>query len=201
MTGKTHAMVGAACATTMACIPSMSMPLVSAMFCGALGGVLPDVDIKQSKAGKYAKRVAVWACISVLAFVAFMQRGIAPANLLSGHSLRVCARVLVSIGMLVCLWLAGIQCGHRSVTHSLFALVWVMLASALLGTEIALCVCIGYASHLAIDLLNKKGEQLLFPLEKRYCIGVCSANGKVDQILRLIGGILIVLVCVFIAIR
>jgi inner membrane protein len=42
---------------------------------------------------------------------------------------------------------------------------------------------IGFATHLLLDLLNRKGEQLLYPLKNTYCLGVCSSSGVVNDIL------------------
>ena len=45
----------------------------------------------------------------------------------------------------------------------------------------------GYTSHLAIDLLNKKGVQLLFPLKFKLCLGLCYANKAGNTIIMYIG--------------
>ena len=40
---------------------------------------------------------------------------------------------------------------------------------------------IAFLSHLGIDLLNRKGERLFFPLKKRFSFGICSSRGLVNQ--------------------
>ena len=63
---------------------------------------------------------------------------------------------------------------HRGPTHSLFV---AMAASALAavafrgmhhGEAVAIGVLAGYLSHLALDLLNVSGQQLLWPFSKRH---------------------------------
>lgn len=46
---------------------------------------------------------------------------------------------------------------------------------------------IAFASHLALDFLNHKGEQLFYPYRKRFSIGICSASGLVNRLFLLCG--------------
>jgi inner membrane protein len=41
-----------------------------------------------------------------------------------------------------------------------------------------------------IDLLNKKGEQLLFPFKKRFCFNLCKSDGMVSKSLFMLGAII-----------
>jgi len=62
--------------------------------------------------------------------------------------------------------------GHRSLLHSLLALVYVALAgvilSPFLGWQISLALWLGYASHLLTDSSTRSGIPLLYPKPKRF---------------------------------
>lgn len=64
------------------------------------------------------------------------------------------------------------QTGHRSLLHSLMALVYVALFSiviaACLGPIVALALWLGYAIHLAADACTRAGIPLLYPRPKRF---------------------------------
>lgn len=49
--------------------------------------------------------------------------------------------------------------------------------------DYVLIFVIGYLSHLVIDLLNNKGEQLFYPLPNRYCVELVPVSGKVNDVL------------------
>nr|NNM90128.1 metal-dependent hydrolase [Bacilli bacterium] len=79
---------------------------------------------------------------------------------------------------------------HRGFTHSILAAApWWVLAyfsqpwRVTIGPihfsffPIVVGAAVGYSSHIVIDLLNKKGEQLFFPLKPRFALHFCSAEG------------------------
>ena len=45
-------------------------------------------------------------------------------------------------------------------------------------------VFLGLLLHLilALDFLNHKGEQLLYPYRKRFSLGICSASGLMNRL-------------------
>jgi membrane-bound metal-dependent hydrolase YbcI (DUF457 family) len=62
--------------------------------------------------------------------------------------------------------------GHRTLLHSLLALVYVALAGVLLapffGWPVALALWLGYASHLAADAATRSGIPFLYPRPRRF---------------------------------
>jgi inner membrane protein len=62
--------------------------------------------------------------------------------------------------------------GHRSLLHSLLALVYValvgMILSPFLGWQILLALWLGYVSHLVTDASTRSGIPLLYPRPKRF---------------------------------
>jgi len=62
--------------------------------------------------------------------------------------------------------------GHRSLLHSLLALVFVAIAGAILspflGWQVSLALWLGYVSHLLTDASTRSGIPLLYPRPKRF---------------------------------
>ncbi len=42
---------------------------------------------------------------------------------------------------------------------------------------------LGYASHLVIDLLNKKCEKLIWPMKKGFSLNICSSRGLINELM------------------
>lgn len=79
---------------------------------------------------------------------------------------------------------------HRGVTHSLtVAALWFWLArsavhwNVVIGTvhfslyPVLLGAAVGYLSHIVLDLLNREGEQLLWPLRGRFALYLMESDG------------------------
>jgi len=62
--------------------------------------------------------------------------------------------------------------GHRSLSHSLLALVCVAVAglvlSSFVGWQVSLALWLGYTSHLATDASTRSGIPLLYPRPRRF---------------------------------
>lgn len=84
---------------------------------------------------------------------------------------------------------------HRGATHSLtVAALWFWLAfsarhwSLAIGTlhlsfyVVMLGAAVGYLSHIVIDLLNREGEQLLWPLRRRFAFHLVSSDGIANTV-------------------
>ncbi|MDD7294922.1 MAG: metal-dependent hydrolase, partial [Oscillospiraceae bacterium] len=73
---------------------------------------------------------------------------------------------------------------HRSFTHSLAGVA--MLGTAvfiMLPQAVWYFVC-GMATHIFLDLWNRKKVQLLFPFDAgKICFRLCSADGVVNRVL------------------
>lgn len=187
MHSSTHAAVGAATALAVACavVGDMDVTMkMSVLTAGATGGVMADIDLKQSKAARWTKRI-IAGCITsftVASIVQFRESG----NLTP----LVGARVFVGLVLFIALAIAGMKSPHREKTHSWVFLGLFMIAVWLITSQqIAIAFGFGYLSHLIIDFPNKKGECLLWPMPNRYCLGLCKADGIVNKCLGAIGSI------------
>jgi inner membrane protein len=70
--------------------------------------------------------------------------------------------------------------GHRSFMHSILAGILIYTGVHLFFPALALSAAIGFGSHIVLDLLNKKGIQLFYPLPFRFSFNWCSADGAVN---------------------
>jgi len=62
--------------------------------------------------------------------------------------------------------------GHRSISHSLLALVFIagvgLVLSSFVGWQVSLALWLGYASHLLTDSSTRSGIPLLYPRPRRF---------------------------------
>ena len=79
--------------------------------------------------------------------------------------------------------------GHRGVTHSLMAVVVMLIllpiAAFTMDTRIALLVapvCLGYLSHIAGDAMTPSGVPLLWPKRKRYTLNLFKTTSLLESV-------------------
>ena len=168
MTGKTHIAIGVASALAVAPlagaplgVPTDVVPQAIALVLGGMvGGMLPDTDTPSSMGARGTRRV--WAALAVMA-----------AALLVVDHVR---------GSDLALSLAS------GFSHSLVALVLVGYGTWMLCRPVAVAVVVGYASHLVLDLTNKRGVRLLWPWGRPLCLGLFESGRLADWTLVVLGG-------------
>ena len=181
MQGRTHLVVGTAAALAIFRPASLSL-LVGGAAAAALGSVISDVDADQSGAGRDAARTLACAMILVVSVVfadAFFRLGIY-GRFIS----RVDASRRIPAGLaflLICAF--GVLSRHRSFMHSLAAMLLLTVCASQISPQLAPFFLTGYLSHLALDLLNRRGLRLFFPFRRRFSIGLCRADGFVNGVL------------------
>ena len=193
MLGTTHFMVGVAAALAVT-HPATASGCVLGIAAGAIGGVIPDIDQKKLHgdvgfgASTFTTLVRIALVIAaVVALDAVLGMGILQS--LSG-SLSPVSFGAVAVFAVACI--IGIGSGHRKFMHSITCLA--LLTAALFlafpnAPVIAIAFGVGFASHVFLDLFNKKEVLLLAPLPKPYaCFNVCeSRDVRVNRALTLIG--------------
>lgn len=165
MLGKTHSAVGAASALVILGSTAAHHPIdlaVGAAVAG-LGGLLPDIDL----GSEHSREVAITTAI---ALIVLGLKNFSPAT-------------LVGCFPLAFLEGAGLKSNHRGFTHSILALGLFSLVAYLMIPKYAMWFAVGYASHLAIDLLNKKGESLFFPMHVKVSFNLCTSDGITNKVL------------------
>jgi membrane-bound metal-dependent hydrolase YbcI (DUF457 family) len=123
----------------------LSLPLASSfVFCAAsaASSLLPDLDIRNSKASKATYAVAFLAVLAAAYSLSFAKGG--------GLQSFAVSFLLIS-GALLALDLL-FRPRHRGVMHTApFAFISAAACYALFGAQIALAFALGYCSHLAAD--------------------------------------------------
>ena len=182
MLGKTHVCAGAA-ASLVVLQPATASGLICAAAGGALGGWMPDVDVRGAK---LARGAIASACVVAMAFAARLLAGLLPVgNALAEIAPSMGAAGFAGAALFAAVTIAGSLASHRGFTHSLLGCAFWYFAMGLLWPQLAPSFGIGLCSHLAFDLLNcapKGSMQLFFPLGRRVCLNLCRADGLVNAL-------------------
>lgn len=180
MLGKTHFVVGIA-AVMAVTQPSDITDLVMAVGVGGMGALICDIDVKTSGSRRDADKLAVISAVIVIGI--FIMDYFLHTNIIaylvrdSGYE-RMISGVLLFAG--ICAF--GKEQPHRSFMHSFLALGLLSLVLRLVWQEAVIYFAVGFLSHLAIDILNKKKVRVLYPLKKGVALRLCRARGTANSI-------------------
>ena len=198
MLGKTHMAVGIA-ATLAITQPSGISELVLAVGAGSLGALISDIDVGTSNSHRDADKITALSVVVVLAVFAldyFCNKQIIERIIGSSGYLRIIAGLLLFIG--ICAF--GKEQPHRSFMHSFLALILLSFALGLIWEKAVIYFAVGFLSHLATDIFNKKKVRLLYPLKGGVSLGLFHAYGLANDIFFAVGSIIAVIeviICVF----
>ncbi len=182
MTGKTHVIVGTAAglAAASALVPGLASPaaLACAAAGGALGGMLPDLDVRNT-AHPLQERLARGGCAVLLVAALALEAaaGWPLAHRAAEAGLDAVALGAAALAVLCC---AARLSPHRGFSHSLAALAGFAAAAWLVCPPLAPCVAAGMASHLALDALGRRPVRLAWPVRRGVCLGLCKTDGVVE---------------------
>lgn len=185
MMSKTHVTVGIASSLGLALVfPNSAQIVLASIAFGALGGTTPDVDILDDDYKHDAligQLISFGLCGLMLGLDWLLHSGI--LSYMLDHKILA---IIGGIGFVI-LYIIGFSANHREFTHSLLSLILFSIAIAFVYFPAVPFFAIGYFSHLAIDLLNKKGIQLFFPLNPKPCLKICYANKTGNKVLMFVG--------------
>lgn len=187
MRGRTHFTVGTA-AALLICPPVTVKELVMGAGLAAAGALVCDIDVGTSESHKRADLI-VNSCIIGIALLAVAQF-LGYVSLDHLKEMMVSSKMFHTItGFVVLVLLAafGKECPHRGFMHSFLACAAFSWCINRMIPSLSIYFLIGFISHLALDFLNKRGLQLLYPWDKRFCLNLCSADGFVDRFLDFAG--------------
>lgn len=193
MTGKTHIAIGVASALAVAPlagarlgVPTGVAPQAIALALGGMvGGMLPDTDTPSSMGSRGTRRV--WAALAVMVAALLAVDHARGSDLALGLASGFSYERLAGLAIVVATCAVGRASGHRGFSHSLVALALVGYGSWMLCRPIAAAVAVGYASHLALDLTNKRGVRLLWPWDRTLCLGLFESGRLADWMLFVLG--------------
>lgn len=174
MTGKTHCIVAVAAAITII-QPEQPEVILLGSALAFLGGLTPDVDQFQSKLGRKISKFMI-SIFSVLLLLLLLKQSF-HFNL---NAYLPVDQLLNSIPkgplLFILLCSMGLNTKHRTFTHSLLGVVLFTLCIYLCFPKYVIYFLIGYLSHLLLDLLNKEGMEILFPLANKISIPLCKSK-------------------------
>lgn len=183
MMSKTHLAVGLAVSLAIVRPDSLS-DFLTAGIAGCVGGILPDCDILDNKKSlsTYSGQFFVGGLtLLALIFDKYFNLGLCRAALENGRY-AMFGGIFFAI-----LWLVGVFSSHRTFTHSLLAMALYTFALHNLCPPLTFPFCGAYASHLLLDLLNRKGIPLFYPWKWGICFYLCYADGIVNKLLMYAG--------------
>ncbi len=180
MLGKTHMAVGVA-ASLLLLQPRTLPELILGAGAAAVGSVISDIDCGTSESSRRADQiifVSETIIIGIAAVEAHWHLGLYQ-RLMSNSSV---SRIVLACAAFLAVCAYGKKTPHRSFLHSFLAGGLLMSCVGIFLPMLVPYFGIAYASHLALDFLNHKGEQLFYPYRKRFSLGICSASGLVNRL-------------------
>lgn len=179
--------------------PSGVSELVLAVGAGSLGALISDIDVGTSNSHRDADKITALSVVVVLAVFAmdyFCNTQIIERIIGSSGYLRIIAGLLLFIG--ICAF--GKEQPHRSFMHSFLALILLSFALGLIWEKAVIYFAVGFLSHIATDIFNKKKVRLLYPMKGGVSLGLFHAYGLANDIFFAVGSIVAiieVIICIF----
>lgn len=198
MEKKTHVM----CANLVSlCLmkPNSICDLLITCGCATLGGLVPDVDLKDSTSDKLFDRLMV--SLITIVVMSFFIKYFFDIDLYC--KIKECSEIfnyLISICLFIVMAYLGSKSSHRSFTHSILGLfVYTGILSYGFYDNVIVPYVVSHSSHIVLDLFNKKGVSLFYPSKYRLCFGICESNGKVNKFLFWLFSLMIVFYLILIS--
>lgn len=189
MTGKTHLAVGTA-ASLLVTQPSTLKELFICIGVAIVGSVISDIDVSTSESHQTLDWI-LGLILAVSVLLAFAESrwslGIFSAVLNDSSYSRIFFGTVIFLG--ICIF--GKEQPHRSFLHSFLGLALLSMAVYILSPLLVPYFAVAMASHIAIDTLNHKRVKLFYPLPGGIRLGLCSANGIVNDWLFKIGSLVV----------
>lgn len=171
--------------------------------CGfaSLGGLLPDVDLKDSTTDKLFDRLMT-SLITIIAMNFFLKYFLDIDIYERIKELNIVFNYVISLFIFIIMGYLGSKFSHRSFTHSfLGCFVYTLILSYGFDNNVLIPFLCGFLSHIFLDLFNKKGLTLFYPCKSRICFNLCESNGKTNKFLFIIFFIIVVVLLILIGMR
>lgn len=188
MLGKTHMAVGVA-ASLLLLQPHTLPELILGAGTAAVGSVISDIDCGTSESSRRADQIIFvleTIVIGIVVVESHWHLGLYQ-RLMSNSSV---SRIVLACAAFLAICAYGKKTPHRSFFHSFLAGGLLMSSVGVFLPILVPYFGIAFASHLVLDFLNHKGEQLLYPYRKRFSLGICSASGLVNRLFLFCGSVL-----------
>lgn len=87
--------------------------------------------------------------------------------------------------------------GHRTITHSIIAIIVTTAIASILGEDFALVWCACYSSHIVADSFTKNGVPVFYPLSKRtFGLKLIRTGGVCDKVVRILAYVVTILIII-----
>lgn len=191
MQKRTHATFGVAMASLLLHPETTKMAAIT-IGASFIGSLIPDIDVSTSDSHKTMNIIAVTSLLVIIAFVIldyYLHFGLVKL-LISNFNF---VKTIICFLILILLCSHGLHTPHRTFMHSLpSALIFTILMFILFKPG-WMAFFIGYILHIFLDLFNKKRVQLLYPLNIKFCLGLCESDGLVNNIICTLSIILLII--------
>lgn len=181
MLSKTHMVIGLAASFT-ALMPATREAVLPVVIGGAVGSIIPDIDLKDRTRDAAVGRVAAFL-LSVLAVLYDAHTG----GKLTGELLSLGAEKLVGLCILFLTATAAMFSGHRGFSHSIIAGGLYTIGLVLFLPGVMPAFLIAYTTHILLDLTNKRPVKVLFPAKRGYCLRWCVADRRANAAVMALG--------------
>lgn len=176
MLALAHFTLGSATAVAV-CQPKNISQAIPVGLIGGLFGIWPDCDLGDSKVSKLADNATKFIIPVLLLCYLIKREGV---NI---YHMEKFIKFFLGVGIFIGFTFFGRSRPHREFTHSLLCAVILSAGAYLMIPDLWQAVLVGTLSHIGIDLLNEKGETILFPIKKKFKLGICKSNGIVNSVL------------------
>lgn len=176
------------CKTHIVCANALALAFVrpdsptSLLLClgaATIGGTISDIDVSDKDHKGYIILYSIITVISILLLGILelvFHIGVNDWILQNSSYSRIIICFILSI--LLCFY--GYLKPHRSFLHSFLGVGLLILICYAGFGNVAIPFSIGIISHLILDLFNKKGLWLFYPIKKKYSLKLCVYNGEVN---------------------
>jgi inner membrane protein len=197
MEKKTHVVCANAIALGLIRQDNIPSLLITCGF-ASLGGLLPDVDLKDSTTDKLFDRLMT-SLITVVVMYFLIKYFLGIDLYDEVKKIDIVFNYIISLVIFIIMGYLGSKTSHRSFTHSILGcFVYTFILSYGFRYNVLIPFLCGFISHIVLDLFNKKGIALLYPCKSRFCFNLCESNGKTNKLLFIIFSCLIVLILILI---
>ena len=168
MLAKAHIAVGMAAAFSIMRPETVAeaLPVITG---GALGCLICDLDCENRSEKSESSR---WRLIMALtAAAALIEDHLLGAGMWKslGHGSSYLWFAGLAGFVIICIFAGG--SGHRGFSHSLLAMALETLCIWLIFPSAAAPFAVAFASHVLMDMMNKRSVRLLYPAKKGICLG------------------------------
>lgn len=168
--------------------PTTLQELLFSVSGGVVGSLISDIDIGTSESHRDADKITLLTISVISVFIAldyFFHTDIITKIITQNSHSKLLFGILLFIG--ICAF--GKEQPHRSFMHSFFALLLLNFALSLVYGEIVPYFSVGFLSHLALDVLNKKRLRLLYPLNWGISFNFFSSRGFANKVFFILGNV------------